>query len=103
MAELRYHFEPGEVRFVWLDEDGDRTSPYHKTISAAYAYRAVLLRFLSGERVWKRGAKFEPHGSGKAPQRLGKLVMAMQEAEMTEEEQLDVAAADRLARPQVAS
>lgn len=94
-------FEPGEVRFVWLDEDGERTSHYHKTISSAYAYRRMLIRHLDGEKVWAvaRREYFKPEGSGKAPVRLSKVVMVLQrDVDLSPEEQLDLDACERLAQ-----
>jgi hypothetical protein len=89
-------FEPGEVRFVWLDEDGERTSHYHKTVSTAYAYRKMLLRHLDGEKVWAvaRREYFKPEGTGKAPVRLSKMVMVLNEQEMTDEERAEVDACE---------
>lgn len=95
----KYFYEPGEVRFVWLDEDGQRTSHYHKSISSAYSYRRILLSFLDGKPQWSPTARkpFEPQGTGKAPVRLVKVQFVMQEIELSDEDRLDVEAAERMA------
>lgn len=94
-----YYYEPGEVRFVWLDEDGQRTSQHHKTVESAYTYRAMLLRHLKGERVFSVVNKrtFEPQGSGKAPVRLVRWVFGFTQEELADDNVADVEAIERLA------
>lgn len=101
MTELRYHFEPGEVRYIWLDEDDERTSSYHKSISAAYAYRKALRRVLDGGSVWSPKARrpFEPQGTGKDAVRLTKVKLVLKTVPFNDDEQLDIASAERLDRP----
>lgn len=98
MSDQRHVFQPGETRYIWLDEDGERTSMYHKQISSAYAYRGMLERHLRGERVYSRvrGEYFKPQGTGKAAVTLVKVVMVVQRQEMNDEEKADVAAAERV-------
>jgi hypothetical protein len=98
VAEQRHHFQPGEHRYIWLDENGERTSQYHREIQSAYAYRNMLMRHLDGEKVWARvrGEHFKPQGTGKAPVKLVKVVMVIEQQEMNEEELADVAAAERV-------
>jgi hypothetical protein len=98
MSEQRHVFEPGETRYIWLDENGERTSMYHKSIPAAYNYRNMLVRHSRGEKVYSRtrGEYFRPQGTGKAAVRLVKVVMIVQQQDMNDEERADVAAAERV-------
>jgi hypothetical protein len=100
VSEPKYHFAPGEARFVWLDENDERTSPYCKTIPSAYRYREALARHLDGQGVWSPASRkpFEPQGSGLPAVRLAKLVMTHQEQSLTKEEALDVKAVERLTK-----
>lgn len=94
----RYMYEAGEERFVWLDEDGERTSPFHKTPETAYAYRRMQRAYFTGRRVLVGGGRrsFELEGSGKLCHTLTKVRLEMVPIDMSADDAAAIAALEHL-------